>query len=621
MEKRFKGFGSLKKTEVTSISIFLLVSLYLAIRAFLVPLVHDEAATFFHYIQKGEFLPPHAHWDANNHLLNSLLSYFSYLLFGSSEFSLRLSNLIFFPIFFFFVYRISNLLRNPILKWTFFSTFIFAHNFIEYFALSRGYGMSMALLFASIYYVFQVLKKGELKYYILSTLLISLAISANLTLVNSGILISSILGFHIVLNHKESKVHHSIKAIIIILVSGIIPIIMAGKLLLQFKAKGLLYYGTLEGFWELTVRSLVKLIIGQESWMAEVIIAFFSIAIVVLFLYQIFKSPSLKALWKAEFIFFYLLIGNFAAVMIMSYLLQVNFPEDRTGLYFFPFFMGSLIFLLDSVWERMNHYMRPLLLLSFLFFPIHFLMSLNISHSSFWKMELIPQRFYDTILEDKNINGENPSIGAYQIRTLCFAYQNYSHGGELNQIQSSQYPELISDYQIVDLSKHEEWLEYYELIDEEPISNLSLLKRKTKLEARLITEKSKSDKGQIENSFYNIYRGSFENIDGSSLKINLKVKLSTEASPFIGRIVAELRDLDNELLEYESIALDWNRGNWKEGKNEMTGSLYLHQLPRGISKIVVYIWNVDQRPYILESADFKMQQIELQESLYLEYKE
>ncbi|NPD44612.1 MULTISPECIES: hypothetical protein [unclassified Lentimicrobium] len=621
MDKGFKGFGSLKKTELTSISIFLLVSLYLAIRAFMVPLVHDEVATFFYYVQKGVFLPPHAHWDANNHLLNSLLSYFSYSFFGSSEFSLRLSNLIFFPVFFFFVYRISNLLRNPVLKWTFFITFIFAHNFIEYFALSRGYGMSMALLFASIYYVFQVFKKGELKYYIFSTLFISLAISANLTLVNTGILISSILGFHIILNYKENQLHHSIKAIIIILVSGIIPLILAGKLLLQFKAKGLLYYGTLDGFWELTVRSLVKLILGQESWMAEVIIAFFSLAIIILFLYRIFKSPSLKELWKVEFIFLYLLVGNFAAVMIMSYLLQVNFPEDRTGLYFFPFFMGSLIFLWDSVWERMNHYVRFLLMLPFLFFPIHFLMSLNISHSSFWRKELIPQRFYDAILEGKNIIGENPSIGAYQIRTLCFAYQNYSHGGLLNQIQSSHYPELISDFQIVDLSKHEEWLTYYDLLGTEPISNLSLLKRKAKLEASLIAEKSISNKGQIENAFYNIYRGSFENIDESSLKINLKVKLTTEESPFIGRIVAELRDLDNKLLEYESIALDWNRGNWKKDKNEMTGSLYLHQLPKGISKIVVYIWNVDQRPYILESVDFKMVQIELQESLYLEYKE
>ena len=146
MDKGFKGFGSLKKDGLIAIFIFSLVFIYLAIRAFMVPLVHDEVATFFHYIQKGEFLPPLAHWDANNHILNSILSYFSYLLFGSSELSLRLSNLIFFPVFFFFVYRISNLLRNSILKWAFFITFVFAHNFIEYFALSRGYGMSMALL-------------------------------------------------------------------------------------------------------------------------------------------------------------------------------------------------------------------------------------------------------------------------------------------------------------------------------------------------------------------------------------------------------------------------------------------------------------------------------------------
>lgn len=236
-------------------------------------------------------------------------------------------------------------------------------------------------------------------------------------------------------------------------------------------------------------------------------------------------------------------------------------------------------------------------------------------------MELIPQRFYDTILEDKRLNGENPSIGAYQIRTLCFAYQNTRKEGALNQIQSSHYPELISDYQIVDLTKHKEWLKYYELIDEEPISNLSLLKRKEKLVGSLIAEETKSDLGQIETDFYNIYRGTFDNNIQSSLEIELKLNITSEESPFIGRVVAELRDEDNKLLEYESIALDWNRVKWLEEHNELTGSIYLHQLPKGISKIVVYIWNVDQRPYNLESIAFKMKQIELKGSLYLEYKE
>lgn len=621
MDKGFKGFGRLKKTGLVSVSIFLLVFLYLAIRAFMVPLVHDEVATFFHYIQKGEFLPPHAHWDANNHLLNSMLSYISYLLFGSSEFSLRLSNLIFFPVFFFFVYKVSNLLRYPVLKWTFFSTFIFAHNFIEYFALSRGYGMSMALLFASIYYVFQVLKKGELKYYILSTLLISLAISANLTLVNTGILISSILGLHIIINNKENKVHHSIKAMIIILLSGIIPIIMAGILLLQFKAKGLLYYGTLEGFWALTVRSLVKLIIGQESWIAEVIIAFFSIAIAVLFLYQIFKRQSLKALWKAEFIFFYLLIGNFAAVMIMSYLLQVNFPEDRTGLYFFPFFMGSFFFLIDCLWEKMKPFLRVLFLIPFFFFPIHFLLSLNFSYSSFWKNELIPARFYDHILSETDPKIDNPTIGGYQIRTLCFAYQNYRRGGVLNQIQSSHYPELVSDYQIVDLTKNDQWLNYYEILDEEPISNLALLKRKTKLEASTIVKKNIMEVGRVDGAFYNIYKESFNNLGQRSLKINLKINLTTEVLPFNARIVAELKDSDKKKIEYEFVDLAWNRGSWDAHHNEIMSSFYIHHPPIGSSEIVIYIWNIDKQVYFLENIDLTMEEIKILPSHYQEYKE
>ena len=86
--------------------IFLLLSLliwiYLWLRAFFIPITYDEAATFYHYIHFGRFLPFIAHWDANNHFLNSALSIISYRLLGSSELALRLPNLIFAPLFFYF---------------------------------------------------------------------------------------------------------------------------------------------------------------------------------------------------------------------------------------------------------------------------------------------------------------------------------------------------------------------------------------------------------------------------------------------------------------------------------------------------------------------------------------
>jgi hypothetical protein len=70
------------------------VFLYVVLRAVHVPTFHDEAATFFHYVVTGEFLPSVALWDANNHLLNSALGGLAYRLFGPEPLFIRLPNVL-----------------------------------------------------------------------------------------------------------------------------------------------------------------------------------------------------------------------------------------------------------------------------------------------------------------------------------------------------------------------------------------------------------------------------------------------------------------------------------------------------------------------------------------------
>ncbi len=89
----------LEKTGIRKLStiIFIIVSaivfIIAGIRCATVPFNHDETATFFYYIQSGDFLPFLSHVDANNHILNSGLGWVCYKLFGDSPFSLRLPNL------------------------------------------------------------------------------------------------------------------------------------------------------------------------------------------------------------------------------------------------------------------------------------------------------------------------------------------------------------------------------------------------------------------------------------------------------------------------------------------------------------------------------------------------
>ena len=75
---------------ITAFLVFVIVCL----RAFLIPFSHDEAATFFFYIQSDNYLPYSAHVYTNNHVLNSALANICYHLAGSHRFVLRIPNII-----------------------------------------------------------------------------------------------------------------------------------------------------------------------------------------------------------------------------------------------------------------------------------------------------------------------------------------------------------------------------------------------------------------------------------------------------------------------------------------------------------------------------------------------
>ena len=602
------------KLQSAAFKFFILTSLgflfiYLILRGIYVPLVHDEAATFFHYIIEGNFIPPNAHWDANNHILNSALTYFSYLILGSSEIALRLPNILSFLLFLFFTYKISTEISNRLLQLVFIVSLVFAHNFIEFFALTRGYGMSMGFIFGSIWFLMNVLKESSLKYYFLTLFFMTLAILANLTLMNTAIIIIALLCANILLKFKNYSPLYSIKAMGLIISLGIVPIAMLIWLLLEFKKRGRLYYGTLDGFWELTMRSLTKLLTGSDGLFQLWLVILYFLITLTLFFYLIIKQNSLKSLWYSYNVFFVLLIGNLMASFILGNYFGINYPEDRTGLYFFPLFIGAFIFLLDQVSLNINRKVILLIVLPFLFFPIHFIYSLNLTHSSLWSDERIPKSFYKKVLDNSDhISGPN-TIGGYHMRLLCWAYLNYRNGGELNQIQSSNYPEYISDYQVVELKKEEKWNEYYETLGYDPISKLSLLKRRRFIESKKLDNAFILSSGVTDQEYYNLYVGKTDTLDGKTLIIKIDMTLNSEAYPFEARTVAQIKDKNNKSLEYEFITLNWKRASWSGQNRNFSGSMIIYNLPEESNEIVLYLWNVSNKKYVAEDINCSINQL------------
>jgi hypothetical protein len=437
----------------------------------------------------------------------------------------------------------------------------------------------------------------------------SLAILANLTLMNTAIIVVALLFSNILLNYRHYNPIQSVKAVGIVIVTGVIPIGFLVWLLLEFKKRGSLYYGTLDGFWELTLSSLVKLLTGSESILPSFLVLFYFLLTVIIFSYLLIKSKTIKSLWRDYNLFFILLVGNLMAIFIMGNFLKINYPEDRTGLYLFPFAIGAFIFLLDQVNQKINKKLLIVIVLPFLFFPVHFLFSLNFTHSKLWKDERIPNTFYQKVLDDSALGNKPNTIGGYLMRTLCWSYTNFRNDGQLNQVQNTHYPEYISDYQIVETKPEERFNEFYHEIGYDPVSKLSLLKRNETIKVKKLDSISIKTTGEINKLYYNIYIGKIDSLVGKTLLIDLNLKLSTEETPFIAWIVAQVKDKNSKGVAYEFIALNWKRKTWNNQNKELKGNMFIYDIPAGSKEIYFYIWNINKSVFMADEIKCTINQV------------
>ncbi len=150
--------------------VFFLV--FATLRADRVPLTYDEAASYIRYIDTS--VPsafdtgPLSIFNfevATNHFLNTVLTRAFYLIAGGREIVLRLPNLIGYAMFMGFSLLILQRWARPVIATAGFLLLNLNPYVLDFFTLSRGYGISLGFLMGSLYYVLkcvdQVLEGGS----------------------------------------------------------------------------------------------------------------------------------------------------------------------------------------------------------------------------------------------------------------------------------------------------------------------------------------------------------------------------------------------------------------------------------------------------------------------------
>jgi hypothetical protein len=179
---------------------------FVVARAVRVPLTYDEAAAYLRYIA-ADPLAPFDFSVATNHLLNSLLTKLFSTIAGSSEVVLRMPSLIGYGLYVGFSLLMLRQVRHREIA---LGAFLLLHlnpYVLDYFALSRGYGLSLGLMAGAIFFLLEhrlgwslafacvgVMANFALLNVYLALVLIGLVVEARVSRASSGIAASRASG-------------------------------------------------------------------------------------------------------------------------------------------------------------------------------------------------------------------------------------------------------------------------------------------------------------------------------------------------------------------------------------------------------------------------------------------
>ncbi len=588
-------------------AIFLIASLLaftlVLIRAKTTPFTHDETATFFFIVQNGHYMPYYAHLDTNNHILNSALAHLSYSIFGSSKFALRLPNLIFFLLLLVGLYRIFKNIQKPIAKIVLLALFIFSYNWFTFFSVCRGYGISFASAVMAFSFIPSYIKYGNYRYLIYICFWMQVAMAASLIMMPVFCLILFLLIIHQLFNGKFLKPVNLIN-----LICNLLLIAYWVKFSIYLKQHEGLTHGAGESYWHVTFKTLIYMVTG--SWAAWVQIIFVSISVILVLaaIVYFFKSENaINRLFSQTYVFYlFLFVAEFVGIYLMKKILKINYPEDRTALFFYITLALMFVYLLDF---SQSIFLNSLAIVICSFFVLQFFIKLNFRKHELYIYDTFPTRFYEKLLTEQQSQNMPITIGGHRCREFIYGFMNYRSDGALNAMDAPELLHMNCDYAIAKAGEKPYYEKYYEEIDREEDWSFRLLRRKQKIENKLLFEvNNKSIKGNME--FFEFYNDTTNSIFPckNPIRVDFTFKVHKVPVPWQAWLVVQIDSLSGNKHCFKRTALNWIKLNYNNDKL-YTYSVVTPPLPQKFARFKAFIWNIKQEEMDVEFESVRFYQL------------
>jgi len=390
----------------------LLLFAYIIYRAYFLSFTHDESLTYSIVSEKTI-------WEhtTNNHYLNTNLIALCQNLFGKSEFSLRLPNVLAFVLYFIAFFYIMKPVKNILVVILGIAILLLNPFFLDFFSLARGYGLSFAFMMLSMAFLLRdSLKEIPFKRYLLnfgcSMLCATLALYACFGAMNYYIACFGIFViFYIYQVIKNTDTSYRKPYLFIVFAAiFVIPLALGiNKLLLLDKANEL-FHGS--NSFQYTIDSFISHSFYWQPyprWLFVLIKCLLILSVPLGVTLVVLKKEYYRELSISLLLISMIIFGFF----IEFYLFQANFPAERTTLFFVPLIGLIAVHLALHI----NKYYPSIAKVNSLIISVvgiclivHFSTSANLKYTQTWK--------YDSYTKDamKYIKENIPQDGG--IRTI-----------------------------------------------------------------------------------------------------------------------------------------------------------------------------------------------------------
>jgi hypothetical protein len=320
---------------------------YVLLRSYFLSITHDECLTLT--IVLGDT------WragTANNHLLNTWLLFGITPIFGTAEAVLRAPNVLSFILYAYFSWRIVRMKPSLILRLFGISLLFLNPYMLDFFSLSRGYGLSLAFMMPALYYFLEGenSRRSFISRFQLSLLFITLSLLANLNALNISlaIILLYLLEYYLRFRRGALALHgRQWWQVILPIAAYLIILVNLWFRIRKMSNRNELYYGGNIDFYSDTITRLVQdwlydATYGTALWVA------LRFAMVLVFIFAIGLVAYRRELGKIGKIT--LLLGLIILASILQFILFGSLlPVHRTALQFYPLIALMLFFLLVEI--------------------------------------------------------------------------------------------------------------------------------------------------------------------------------------------------------------------------------------------------------------------------------